>query len=174
MYKNVRTWSLFVSCSGLKFHVYVFIYDLYSKVVWRLLENQMNTGPLTSGGVKKSVVEHLYYSLIRKSGSKKLKLLPCLSHERGSRRKSPLSLKHCARWWRMINITPRPLSSPRNNPGSYWIGDVDGRIILRWIFRKWEGVVGTGWSWLRIGTGGGRLWVRWGTFGFRKCGEFLD
>ena len=33
---------------------------------------------------------------------------------------------------------------------------VDGRIILRWIFRKWEGVVGTGWSWLRIGTGGGR------------------
>ena len=33
--------------------------------------------------------------------------------------------------------------------------DVDGRIILRCIFRKWEGVVGTGWSWLRIGTGGG-------------------
>jgi len=23
----------------------------------------------------------------------------------------------------------------------------DGRIMLRWIFRKWEGVVGTGWSW---------------------------
>ena len=38
--------------------------------------------------------------------------------------------------------------------------DVDGRIILRWIFRKWEGVLGTGWSWLRIGTGGGHLWVR--------------
>ena len=38
--------------------------------------------------------------------------------------------------------------------------DVDGRITLRWIFRKWEGVVGTGWSWLRIGTGGGRLLVR--------------
>jgi hypothetical protein len=33
--------------------------------------------------------------------------------------------------------------------------DVDGRRILRCIFRKWEGVVGTGWSWLRIGTGGG-------------------
>ena len=29
--------------------------------------------------------------------------------------------------------------------------DVDRRIILRWIFRKWEGVVGTGWSWFRIG-----------------------
>jgi len=34
--------------------------------------------------------------------------------------------------------------------------DVDGRIILRWIFGKWEGV-GTGWSWLRIGTDGGHL-----------------
>jgi hypothetical protein len=38
--------------------------------------------------------------------------------------------------------------------------DVDGRIIFRWIFRKWKGVVGTGWSWLRIGMGGGRLWVQ--------------
>ena len=35
--------------------------------------------------------------------------------------------------------------------------NVDGRIILRWILRKWEGVLGTGWGWLRIGTGGGRL-----------------
>ena len=24
--------------------------------------------------------------------------------------------------------------------------DVDGMIILRWILRKWEGVVGTGWG----------------------------
>ena len=38
--------------------------------------------------------------------------------------------------------------------------DVDGRIILKWIFRKWEGVVRTEWSWLRIGRGGGHLWVR--------------
>jgi hypothetical protein len=29
--------------------------------------------------------------------------------------------------------------------------------ILRWICRKLEGVLGTGWSWLRIGTGGGHL-----------------
>ena len=35
--------------------------------------------------------------------------------------------------------------------------DVDERIILRWTFRKWEEVVGTGWSWLRIGTVGGHL-----------------
>jgi len=35
--------------------------------------------------------------------------------------------------------------------------DADGRVILRWILRNWEGVVGTGWSWLRIGTVGGHL-----------------
>jgi hypothetical protein len=40
-----------------------------------------------------------------------------------------------------------------------WDPDVDGRIILRWTLRKWDGVVGIGWSWLRIGTGGGHLWV---------------
>jgi len=40
----------------------------------------------------------------------------------------------------------------------HWGGpDADGRIILRWIFRKWAGVVRTGWSWLGIGTGGGHL-----------------
>jgi hypothetical protein len=35
--------------------------------------------------------------------------------------------------------------------------DVYGRIILRWIFRKWDVGVWTGSSWLRIGTGGGHL-----------------
>jgi hypothetical protein len=49
-------------------------------------------------------------------------------------------------WWG--NLRERDHSG---DPG------VDGRIILRWIFRKWEGIAGTGWSWLRIGTGGGHL-----------------
>jgi len=40
---------------------------------------------------------------------------------------------------------------PPGNPG------VDGRIILSWIFRKWDVGVWTGSSWLRIGTGGGQL-----------------
>jgi hypothetical protein len=40
----------------------------------------------------------------------------------------------------------RPLGRPRRE-----------RLILSWIFRKLEGVVGTGCSWLRIGTGGGHL-----------------
>jgi hypothetical protein len=34
---------------------------------------------------------------------------------------------------------------------------VDGRIILRWNFRKWDVGVWTGLGWLRIGTGGGHL-----------------
>jgi hypothetical protein len=34
---------------------------------------------------------------------------------------------------------------------------VDGRIILKWIFKTWDREVWTGLIWLRIGTGGGRL-----------------
>ena len=43
--------------------------------------------------------------------------------------------------------------------GKNHLGDpgVDGRIILRWIFRKWDVRIWTGSSWLRIGTGGGLL-----------------
>jgi hypothetical protein len=41
----------------------------------------------------------------------------------------------------------RPLGDP----------DVDGRIILRWIFRKWDVRIWTGLSWLRVGTGGEHL-----------------
>ena len=52
-------------------------------------------------------------------------------------------------WWGNLKET-----------GHWGDKDEDGRIILRWIFRKLEEIVGTGWSWLRIGTGGGHLWVR--------------
>jgi len=47
--------------------------------------------------------------------------------------------------------------------GNLWEGDhlgdpgVDGRIILIWIFRKWDVEVWTGSCWLKIGTGVGHL-----------------
>jgi len=44
--------------------------------------------------------------------------------------------------------------SERDNLGD---SGVDGRILLRLIFRKWDVGVRTGSSWLSIGTGGGRL-----------------
>jgi hypothetical protein len=34
---------------------------------------------------------------------------------------------------------------------------IDGRIILGWVFKKWDVGVRTGLGWLRIGTGGGHL-----------------
>jgi hypothetical protein len=50
----------------------------------------------------------------------------------------------------------------------FWCGDlregdhlgntgVDGRIILKWIFKKWDEMAWLGLIWLRIGTGGGLL-----------------
>jgi len=41
--------------------------------------------------------------------------------------------------------------------GDHW-GDlgVGGRIILRWISRKWDVGIWTGLGWTRIETGGGR------------------
>jgi hypothetical protein len=36
---------------------------------------------------------------------------------------------------------------------------IDGRIILKWIFKKRVGGALTGLLWLRIGTGGGHLWI---------------
>jgi hypothetical protein len=49
-------------------------------------------------------------------------------------------------WWG--NLRER---DHRGDPG------VDGRIILGWIFRKWDVGVWTGLSWLRIGKGGGHF-----------------
>jgi len=37
---------------------------------------------------------------------------------------------------------------------------VDGRVILKWIFKKWNGEARTGLLWLRIGTNGGHVWIR--------------
>jgi hypothetical protein len=49
-------------------------------------------------------------------------------------------------WWKNVR------------EGDHW-GDpgVEGRILLRWMFRKWDVGVWTGLSWLRIETVGGHL-----------------
>jgi hypothetical protein len=49
-------------------------------------------------------------------------------------------------WWENLRIRDQ-----LGDPG------IDERIMLRWIFRKWDGVVRTESSWLRIGTGDGML-----------------
>ena len=52
--------------------------------------------------------------------------------------------------FRVLVVKPeekRPLGRPRYK----------GRIILRWIFRKWDVGARTGSRWFRIRTGGGLL-----------------
>ena len=66
---------------------------------------------------------------------------------------------HVARTGRIVGCTGCWWGSLRER-GHWGDQDVDGRIIFIWIFGKLEGVVETGWSWLRIGAGGGHLWVR--------------
>ena len=51
---------------------------------------------------------------------------------------------------------------------------IDGRIILSWIFRKWDVGVWTGLSWLREGQVAGTCECSNELSGFTKCREFLD
>jgi hypothetical protein len=53
--------------------------------------------------------------------------------------------------WERRGICRVLVRKPLKDPG------VDGRIILRWIFKKWHVRAWTESSWLRIGTGGGNL-----------------
>jgi hypothetical protein len=47
---------------------------------------------------------------------------------------------------------------------------VDGRMVSKWTLGKLTGGVWSGFTWLRIGTVGGLLWMRWWTFGFWRHG----
>jgi hypothetical protein len=53
---------------------------------------------------------------------------------------------HTEFWWRDVR--------ERDHPED--VG-VDGKIILKSIFKKWDGEKWTGLIWLRIGRGGGLL-----------------
>jgi hypothetical protein len=66
-------------------------------------------------------------------------------------------------WWRNLK--------ERNHLGDPGEG---GRIILRWIFRKWDVGLWTGSSWLRVVTDGGICQCGNEPSGSIKCEEFLD
>ena len=53
---------------------------------------------------------------------------------------------HTEIWW----------GDPRERDRSEDVG-VDGRVILKWTFKKLDGETWNGLIWLRIGTGGGPL-----------------
>jgi hypothetical protein len=51
---------------------------------------------------------------------------------------------------------------------------IDGRIILQWIFKKWNGEAWTRLIWFRIGTvGGGTFECNIDLTGSIKCRNFL-
>jgi len=64
----------------------------------------------------------------------------------------------------------------------FWWGDViereelglDGTVIIKWIFKKWDGDTMTVSSWLSIGKGGGSYECGNETLGSIKFEEFLD
>jgi hypothetical protein len=62
----------------------------------------------------------------------------------------------CSAYWKRKGVYRILVGNVRER--DHW-GDtvVDGRIILRWIFRKWDVGVWTELIWLRIGRGGGHL-----------------
>jgi hypothetical protein len=58
---------------------------------------------------------------------------------------------------RRENISSYEIFTDKDSDLDWGDPGVDRRIILRWIFRKWDVGIWTGLSCFKIGTGGGHL-----------------
>jgi hypothetical protein len=80
-------------------------------------------------------------------------------------------------WRAAANIlNKQPRTADRGWSSSYGVGRGANNPyhkthnLLRMYTRAWDRGVWSGFSWLRIGTVGGLLWMRWWTFGFWRHG----
>jgi hypothetical protein len=79
---------------------------------------------------------------------------------------------HVARIWRGEIYTGFWWRNLRRRDHLKYQG-VDARIIVRWIFRRWDVGIWTGSSWLSIATGSGTCECGNEPSGSIKCGELL-
>jgi hypothetical protein len=70
-----------------------------------------------------------------------------LAQDRDSWRAIGSTVMKCRVWVTGVQTCALPI----------WKPDVDGRVILGWIFKKWDVGLRTGSIWLRIGAGNGYL-----------------
>jgi len=69
-----------------------------------------------------------------------------------------LQLGGWARCQQLLTVKKYPVTKNSYSKPLTWTDpSINGRIILRRIFRKWDVGLWTGSIWLRIGTGGGHL-----------------
>jgi hypothetical protein len=70
---------------------------------------------------------------------------------------------HKKRMLRITHVQMLPLETKQSGGELLPHSDLRGGVFLEEVSRNRaqdRGAMGTGWSWLRIGTGGGHLWVR--------------
>jgi hypothetical protein len=64
---------------------------------------------------------------------------------------------YVARMWERRGVCRILVGIPERERDHLGYPGVNGKIMLRWVFRKWDVKAWTGLIWLRIETGGGLL-----------------